>query len=176
MRRHLVFAAFVALLFAPTSPAAAQMGGVSFGAAYGSSRLTGGRSGDFAAGWHAAALTDLALPLVPIGFRVELAYDHLGNKPDGTATEALNVASGTLNAMLSLPFPVVHPYAIGGVGYYHRNGAFGGGAQSKVGYNAGLGVELKLPLVRTFAEARYHSVGFSGNSAHLVPLTIGVLF
>ncbi len=176
MRRYLPLAASVALVFAAVSPAAAQLGGLSVGAAYGSSRLVGGRSGDFKAGWHAEALADVGLPLLPLGLRAELAYDHLGNKAGSTATEALNVASGVLNATLSLPFPVLHPYAIGGVGYYHRNGAFGGGGEGKVGINGGLGVELKLPVIRAFAEARYHSIGFTGSSAHLVPLTLGVVF
>lgn len=175
MRRSFICAALAAL-FATASPVAAQLGGLGFGAAYGSSRLSGGRSGDFNAGWHAEGLADLSLPLLPIGLRAEAALDHLGNKSGGTATEALSVASGVLNATFSLPFPLVHPYAIGGVGYYHRNGAFGGSGASKAGINGGLGVEVKLPVIRAFAEARYHSVGFSDSSVHLVPLTVGVIF
>ncbi len=174
MRRFSVFTAV--LLLAAASPAAAQLGGLSVGAAYGSSRLSGGRSADFNAGWHGEILSDLALPLVPVGFRAELAYDHLGNKPSGTASEALNVVSGVLNATVSLPFPVVHPYAIGGVGYYHRNGALSGGGESHMGVNGGVGIELKLPVLRAFAEARYHSIVFPSSSTHLVPLTVGVIF
>lgn len=175
MRRFTIPAALLALI-AASSPAAAQMGGLNFGAAYGPSRIVGGHSDSFNTGWHAEALSDLSLPLVPIGFRAELAYDHIGNKAGSAATEALTLGSALINATVALPLPMVHPYVIGGIGYYSRNGALGGGREGKGGINGGAGVELKLTTLHLFAEARYHSIGFIGSSVHLLPITIGVVF
>lgn len=152
-------------------PASAQMGALSIGAAIGSVSPQGDVKGSFKTGTHLEALGELSLPLVPIGFRGEVAYDQMGNKTAGAGS--FKVASGVVDATFSMPFPIIHPYAIGGVGYYIHNSAFGA-REGKVGWNAGAGVELKLAVVSAFAEARYHAINYSGGNVRMVPLTIGL--
>ncbi|HEX9109523.1 MAG TPA: outer membrane beta-barrel protein [Longimicrobiales bacterium] len=176
MRRTLVPALALALLAcAGARPAAAQMGGINLGAAVGVSAPSGDISGLFNSGYHIQGLADLSLPLVPIGFRGELAYDQLGAK--GSSPGPLKVASGVFDATFSVPFPVLHPYAIGGLGYYLHNGGAGiGSREGKVGFNGGVGVELKLPVIRVFGEARYHSISYPGTRVAMIPLTVGIVF
>ncbi len=177
MRRTLVPALLVGLLaLAGARPAAAQLGGIALGAAAGVTAPSGDVSGMYNSGYHIQGLADLALPLVPIGFRGEIAYDQMGAK--GSTPGPLKVASGVVDATFSVPFPVLHPYAIGGVGYYLHNGGAGiGSREGKVGFNGGVGVELKLPVIRAFAEARYHTISYSsGTRVAMIPLTVGIVF
>ncbi len=174
MRRFFLGGASLALavLIAP-APARAQMGGIALGGAIGHTAITGSRGGDFKSGLHLEGLADVSLPLVPIGLRGELGYDQLDATTSGDP--ALKVASAVANATFSLPFPVIHPYAIGGIGYYYANSSLNGSRQGKAGLNGGVGVELKLPVIRIFAEARYHSISFSGGHVNLIPLSIGLV-
>jgi len=175
MRRILVPAlALVAL--AGARPAAAQMGGISLGAAAGVTSPSGDVSANFNSGYRFQGLADLSLPLVPIGFRGEIAYDQVPAR--GSTPGPLKIASGVVNATFSVPFPVLHPYAIGGVGYYLHNGSAGiGSREGRVGFNGGVGVELKLPVIRLFGEARYHTISYSsGKRVAMIPLTLGIIF
>jgi len=179
MRRLLVpgllFA--VACLAAPR-PAQAQLGGIAIGAAAGVTAPRGDVGDNFNSGYHIEGLAALSLPLVPIGFRGEVAYDQMGARSGGSAPGALKVASGVVDATFSMPFPLLHPYAIAGLGYYVHNGGAGiGDREGKVGFNAGVGVELKLPVIRAFGEVRYHSVSYSsGTRVGMIPVTVGLVF
>lgn len=163
----------LALLVAAPRPLHAQLGGLSVGAAFGATHPRGEAANGFDDGRHYELLGDLALPLVPIGFRGELAYDQMSRR---TGTGPLKVASGTINATFSLPFPLVHPYAIAGGGYYIHNSSIGSGREGRVGFNGGLGAELHLGSVRTFAEARYHTVSYTDVQLKMIPITVGVIF
>ncbi len=174
MRRLLLVSAPLALAIALTpTPAHAQMGALALGAAIGHTASSGNRGSDFKSGLHLEGLADLSLPLVPIGLRGEVGYDQLDAKTSGNP--ALKVASAVANARFSLPFPVLRPYAIGGIGYYYANSTLTGSSQGKAGWNGGVGVELKLPVIRVFAEARYHSINFSGGHVNLIPLSLGLI-
>ncbi len=174
MRRTLLTGAtlLLAVLLVPRT-AQAQLGGLSLGGALGRTAISGDRGGDFKSGLHVEGLADLSLPLVPIGLRGEVAYDNLD--PTSGTGSSLKVASAVGNATLSLPFPLLHPYAIGGVGYYVAGSALSGSRQGKVGINGGVGLELKLPVIRIFGEARYHSISFNGGHTNLIPLSIGIV-
>jgi hypothetical protein len=176
MRRTLVPALALSLLaLAGARPAAAQMGGINLGFATGVTAPNGHIGGSFDSGYRLQGLADLSLPLVPIGFRGELAYDQMAAKG---APGPLKIASGVLDATFSVPFPVLHPYAIGGFGYYVHNGGVGiGSREGTVGFNGGVGVELKLPVIRLFGEARYHTISYSsGTRVSMIPLTVGIVF
>ncbi len=175
MRRFLLPGLLALACLALARPAHAQLGGISLGAAAGVAKPAGDVKDTFKSGYHIEGLAALSLPLVPIGFRGELAYDQMAAKTSGAGS--LKVASGVVDATFSLPFPVFHPYAIGGLGYYEHNSAIGGGREGKVGINGGVGVELKLPVIRAFGEVRYHSASFSsGTRVGIIPITVGLVF
>lgn len=177
MRRFLVSGLLPALacLAAPAA-AHAQLGGINLGAAFGSTSPSGDIRSGFNSGYHVQGLAALSLPLVPIGFRGELAFDHMRPKASNTSTTGpLELASGVVDATFSVPFPIIHPYAIGGVGYYVHNGSIGT-REGRIGFNGGVGVEIKLPLIRAFGEARYHSIGYPGTRVAVIPLTVGFIF
>ncbi len=175
MRRFLVAGLVLFALALATRPAHAQLGGISLGAAAGVTAPSGDVKDGFKSGFHIEGLAALSLPLVPIGFRGEVAYDQMSNKTSGG--NPLKVASGVVNATFSMPFPVFHPYAIAGLGYYEHNSAVAGEREGKVGFNAGVGVELKLPVIRAFGEVRYHTISFSsGTRIGIIPITVGVVF
>ncbi len=177
MRRFLVPGLLLALA-SMLSPGAAhaQLGGINLGAAAGITSPSADIGGGFNSGYHVEGLAALSLPLVPIGFRGELAYDQLDAKSSNTsASGSLRLASGVVDATFSFPFPIIHPYAIGGVGYYVHNSSIGS-REGQVGFNGGVGLELKLPVIRAFGEARYHSISYPGTHVALIPLTVGIIF
>ncbi len=175
MRRFLVSGLLALTLVAAARPARAQLGGISLGVAAGVANPSGDVKDGFKAGYHIQGLAALSLPLVPIGFRGEVGYDQMDSQTAGAS--ALKVASGVVNATFSMPFPVFHPYAIAGLGYYEHNSAVAGEREGKVGFNGGVGVELKLPVIRAFGEVRYHTISFSsGTRIGIIPITVGVVF
>ncbi len=175
MRRFLAPGLLALACLALPRPVHAQLGGINLGAAVGIANPARDAKDFFKSGVHLEGLAALSLPLVPIGFRGEVAYDQMANKTSGGP--ALKVASGVVDATFSLPFPVFHPYAIAGLGYYEHNSAIGGGREGKVGINGGVGVELKLPVIRAFGEVRYHTISFSsGTGIGIIPITVGVVF
>lgn len=174
MRRFLVPGLLALACLALPRPAHAQLGGINLGAAVGTAKPAGDVDNAFKSGFHIEGLAALSLPLVPIGFRGELAYDEMGAKAAGAS--ALKVASGVVDATFSVPFPVFHPYAIGGIGFYEHNSAVDNGREGKVGFNGGVGVELKLPVIRVFGEARYHTISFSNTRVGIIPITVGLVF
>ncbi len=176
MRRFLVAGLVLFALALAARPAHAQLGGISLGVAAGVAHPSGDVGSAFNTGYHLEGLAALSLPLVPIGFRGEVAYDHM-DASGGATTGALKLASGVVDATFSLPFPVFHPYAIGGLGYYVHSGSGGLGArEGKVGFNGGVGVELKLAVIRAFGEVRYHSISYPGTRVAVIPITLGVTF
>ncbi len=175
MRRFLASGLLALACLAYARPAHAQLGGINLGAAAGIANPAGDVKDGFKSGYHLEGLAALSLPLVPIGFRGEVAYDQMANKTSGAG--ALKVASGVVDATFSMPFPVFHPYAIGGLGYYEHNSVVGGEREGKVGFNGGVGVELKLPVIRAFGEVRYHTISFSsGTRVGIIPITVGLVF
>ncbi len=175
MRRFLASGLLVLACLALARPAHAQLGGINIGAAVGIANPAGDVKDGFKSGVHVEGLAALSLPLVPIGFRGEVAYDQMSAKVSGAG--ALKVASGVVDATFSMPFPVLHPYAIGGLGYYEHSSAVAGEREGKVGFNAGVGVELKLPVIRAFGEVRYHTISFSsGTRVGIIPITVGLVF
>lgn len=179
MRRFLVTGLLALAFTVAARPAQAQLGGISLGVAAGVANPSGDVKSDFKSGVHVEGLASLSLPLIPIGFRGEVAYDQMNKKDSVTdpAITSLKLASGVVDATFSLPFPVFHPYAIGGFGYYVHNGSSGlGDRAGTVGFNGGVGVELKLPVIRAFGEVRYHTVSYSGTRVAVIPVTVGLTF
>jgi hypothetical protein len=134
--------ALAAALTVPTAAARAQLlsAGIGGGAAVGS-RNSRQASSDYA---HALGYVQLGVPLLPVAVR----GDALVTKQStGGGPLALSV-----NAVGSLPIPIVTPYVTAGWGQY----GIGGDLRTR-GWSVGLGVRAKLPVLPgVFAEVRRH--------------------
>ena len=184
MRRSTVAVATLALL-SLLAPAARAQSPVSLGLAGGVALPLSSFSDDVIPGWRALGTLSIGVPMIPIGLRVDAAYDRfaverslLGSTLN--ASGAQRIASVTVNPTYRLPVsaPLVSPYLIGGAGSYNVgcSGDFKCGSSTYFGWNGGAGLKFGALGVHAFAEARYHHVNVSGGSVTYVPVTVGLLF
>lgn len=129
-----------ALLIGATSTAQAQTG-LSLWAGVGGSREAGVSTFAKDAKQLGAQLT---VPLLPLGIRADALL--LGSKVD---TDNL---SYNVNAVATLPLPLVQPYAIAGRGKY----VMAPGGTKEMGWNYGAGVRVGLSRIGAFVEMRRH--------------------
>jgi opacity protein-like surface antigen len=75
---------------------------------------------------------------------------------------------------------LISPYFIAGYGMYHVSASENGidsDAQNKMGWNAGVGVDLPLGPIGGRIEARYHSVSMDNGAKYTyMPITFGIRF
>lgn len=160
---------------------------VRFGIAGGATVPLGDLKDASKTGWHAGALVDVGLPLVPIGFRVDGMWNQLGKKTFADGTEIKNrVIYGTADAVYT--FGSMLPtkfYLIGGIGLYNLKGEVTNSpilsgdvsdTQTKFGVNAGAGLRFQLTGFSTFIEARWHDIFTSGSSTKMIPISVGFTF
>lgn len=153
-------------------PHLSLMGGVSFPKGDASDAQNMGYNGGMGLSFSA--------PMVPVGIRLEAGLHHFPGKDNNAGagfTASTNIWNGTVNATYGLPLPLpVKPYAIAGLGYYGAvvtvDGIPGSTSQSKLGYNAGVGVSFS----RFFTEMRYHHMNTDGSAITFMPLTFGITF
>jgi len=127
-------------------------------------------------GYNGTVAMGINLPFIPVGLRVDGAYNQFGQKTGGTK---LHVMSATGNVVWKLPNIGVAPYLIGGAGLYIPTVTASGlpsASENHFGWNAGAGVNLPLTVVKAFVEARYNSVSVNGGTMQFVPLTFGIMF
>lgn len=123
-------------------------------------------------GFHLQGSLGLQVPLIPVGARADLLWQRFPHEQDGNIT----ARGGLLNATFRLPFPIVRPYVIGGIGtvrHSEPDAAGGDETSSEFAYGLGAGVQLRLIGFGGFAEARFLDWG-NGNRS--IPLTIGITF
>lgn len=96
---------------------------------------------------------ELSFPLFPIDVFVAGEYFF----PDCGSVSDCSFMGGSADLHLSLPFPVLTPYATGGLVY--RRTDVGIGAVADTGFGAGVGVNLGALVLGGYAEARYEFVG-----------------
>lgn len=171
----------VALLALSASAARAQMSGgllpLSFGIA-GGTAIPSGKLGDIAnSGYDLTGMLEFKPPVIPFGLRLDASYNQFGYNHSTSAHGHAHVASLTGNVVLSSSFPIVHPYLIGGLGYYNVSAA-STQSSDNLGFDIGGGVSVSIPLtgVSVFAEARYNYVGTSRASTQFTPVVLGVTF
>lgn len=187
MRRSTVAAAVLAMLTMLTlhAPAARAQSPISLGLAGGVALPMSSFNDDVIPGWRALGTLSIGVPMIPLGLRVDAAYDRfaverslLGSTVN--ASGAQRIASVTVNPTYRLPVsaPPVSPYLIGGAGSYNVGcgGDFKCGSSTYFGWNGGVGLKFGALGVHAFAEARYHHVNISGGSVQYVPVTFGLLF
>jgi opacity protein-like surface antigen len=122
------------------------------------------------AGLRVGAGLEFGVPLVPVGLRVDAAYDRMGLKLDGGTK--LAILSGTANAVLSMP--MMPFYAIGGIGMYNMDA--GDASSTEFGFNVGAGIRLPLPMFSPFVEARFNQINGDGGNFRYVPIVAGIRF
>jgi hypothetical protein len=175
-----MFLAIVATIALVSAPAQAQLGmlkpfqlGIAGGAAQPMSDLSDGAS----TGFNGTVAMAINLPFIPVGIRVDGAYNQFGEKAGSGAK--LHIMSATGNLVFKLPSVGVSPYLIGGAGLYMPTVTAPGLASSTenhLGWNAGAGISLPLAFAKTFVEARYNNVKTDTGSLKFVPVTFGIMF
>ena len=181
MKRSL-FLAIVATIALVSAPAQAQLGmlkpfqlGIAGGAAQPMSDL----SNDASTGFNGTVAMAINLPFIPVGLRVDGAYNQFGEKSGAVAGAKLHIMSATGNVVVKLPSVGINPYLIGGAGLYMPTVTAPGLASSTenhFGWNAGAGISLPVAFAKTFIEARYNNVSVDGGSLKFVPVTFGIMF
>lgn len=126
------------------------------------------------AGWHALGKVDIAIPMSPLGIRVDAMYAQTSHKSPVTGNTKL--AGGTADLVWRIPtaVPGLKPYLVGGGGLYNYNP--GGGSSTKFTWGGGLGTSIGVGPVHGFAEARYLSIQLSGTTIKFAPVTVGLSF
>lgn len=182
MTRKLLAVLALSLIAATPSIAAAQMS-TSFSLAGGIALPRGDGSDQINNGYNVAAGLNIGVPLMPVGVRLEGAYNSFDAKGNtSTNSASANIISATVNGTFGLGLP----YLIGGLGYYSSGGSgtLAGTTvkvdrQNAVGFNGGVGLRFPLGVISTFAEVRYHKMmGDKNNGGDLsyIPITFGINF
>jgi hypothetical protein len=179
VRKSIVPLAVIALL-AAAGTASAQVATilkpVQVGVAGGGAFPLSDFGNSFNTGFNVTGMLGINVPLLPVGFRIDAAYNQFGAK--GTSNVNAKIAGVSGNVLFGIPGAViVSPYLIGGVGYYRvSSSATGSVASNNFGFNAGAGVKIPLVVFSTFIEARYTRVSETAGSTSFAPVTVGVMF
>ena len=142
-------------------------------------------------GFNALAGVQLGAPLLPLKLRIDGSYNRFGLSEDAGDIDAhYQILAGTANAVFALPTPgMVQPYLLAGVGMY--NYKMGGDdvpedveAQTDLGINGGVGVNLSMGGLQLFGEARIHNIfvgdvtvddiTFESEDIRMIPVTVGL--
>ena len=179
MKRLLFLAIATIALVAVPSVSHAQLGlkpfslGIAGGATQPMSALKDGAE----MGYNGTVALGINVPLIPIGLRIDGAYNQFGAKAG--IPGKLRVVSATGNVVWRLPSVVISPYLIGGAGLYMSQVSSTGvtsPTSNNFGWNAGAGLNLPLSVFHAFVEARYNSVKTDTGKMQFVPVTFGIMF
>ncbi|HEV7990721.1 MAG TPA: outer membrane beta-barrel protein [Gemmatimonadaceae bacterium] len=182
MRRSSVTAAALAMLFLFAPTAMRAQSPISLGLGGGVALPLSDFNDDVVPGWRALGTLAIEVPLIPLGLRIDGAYDRFNIEKAliGAAGDAgaRRIASFTVNPTyrLAVPLPLISPYLIGGAGSYNVGCAGNAKCESATsfGWNAGVGLKFGALALHGFAEARYHHVNVGG--VQYVPVTVGIFF
>jgi opacity protein-like surface antigen len=133
----------------------------------------------FSTGYNFTGTVALYPEGMPVGFRLDGAYNQFSAK--GTVKATAKIAGFSGNVMWTVPTvgAQMSPYLIGGIGYYHVSASaagMGSAAENHFGFNAGAGLNIPLSGFSTFIEARYNRISENGGSTSFVPVTFGIMF
>ncbi|MGH7497773.1 MAG: outer membrane beta-barrel protein [Gemmatimonadales bacterium] len=162
-------------MLATASTARAQ--GAEFSLGGGLSIPSGTFSDGSKTGWHGLAAVSFVPTGSPVGIQIDGAYNQFKSKVTGSDAK-LQLISGTANAVYKFKTSEgsrFRPYLIGGGGVYNakpKNPT--GTSQTKFGFNAGAGFDIKAGGVGLFAESRFHDVFTDGPNLKYIPITVGV--
>jgi hypothetical protein len=171
----LVGVALVTLPFGAHAQVSTVAKPVQFGIAAGAAIPTSNLSDLANTGYNGTVTLGFNPAMIPLGIRVDGAYNHFGRKNGGD----VHVSSVTGNLVYKIPGATVSPYAIGGAGWYLADGSalgFVSGSDNHFGWNIGGGITMPLSGFDTFIEARYNQIQGDGGTVSFVPITFGILF
>jgi opacity protein-like surface antigen len=177
-----IFAAAVAvtaLVSLPFAGGAQVKNPVNFGVAAGVAFPTSDLSDITNTGWNVTGMVGINPTMIPLGIRVDVAYNSFALKDETGLDGNINFTSVTGNLVWSVPTTGVSPYLIGGAGLYHVAADipnFFSDSDNKFGWNLGAGIKLPLSGFDTFLEARYHQVQTGDESVKYIPVTFGIMF
>ena len=180
MKRSLFLAITAIALVAAPRVSHAQLGALKpfqIGIAGGGALPMSNLSTTTKTGYNGTVALGINLPFIPVGLRVDGAYNAFSAKAAGGAK--LHVMSATGNIVWGLPIPGLSPYLIGGAGLYMPTvtaPGFASTTENHFGWNAGAGVNLPLSGFKAFVEARYNRISANGGSMEFVPVTFGIMF
>jgi hypothetical protein len=180
LKRSLYLAIAAIALVAVPRVSHAQLGALkplSIGIAGGAAQPMSDLSDGAKLGYNGTLAVGLHLPFIPVGLRVDGAYNQFGEK-EGTGFKTRTV-SATANVVWTLPSIGISPYLIGGGGLYMVSVTPTGAdavTENYPGWNAGAGINLPLSGFKTFIEARYNSVSLDNGRMQFVPVTFGIMF
>jgi len=127
-------------------------------------------------GFNGTVTLGFSPAMIPLGIRVDGAYNHFGRKSGGD----VHVTSVTSNLVYKVSGATVSPYAIGGAGWYRAllgsSFGFASGSRNHFGWNIGGGISIPLSGFDTFVEARYNRIQGDGGTANFTPITFGIMF
>ncbi|MFL5487312.1 MAG: hypothetical protein ACJ8AJ_02405 [Gemmatimonadaceae bacterium] len=180
MKRSLYLAIAAIALVAVPRVSSAQLGMLKpfqLGVAGGATQPMSTTSDVAKLGYNATVAMGINLPFIPVGLRVDGAYNAFGEKEGiGATTHAI---SATGNVVWRLPSVGISPYLIGGAGLYMVSVTPTGAdavTENHLGYNAGAGINLPVSIFKAFVEARYNRISLDGASMQFVPVTVGIMF
>ena len=180
MKRSLYLAIATIALVAAPRVSHAQLGALKpfqLGIAGGAAQPMSDLSNTSKIGYNGTVALAINLPIIPVGLRVDGAYNQFAAKAAGGAK--LHVMSATGNLVWGLPIPGVSPYLIGGAGLYLPQASLAGTTsptEHYFGWNAGAGINLPLSGFKAFVEARYNRISANGGTMEFVPVTFGIMF
>jgi opacity protein-like surface antigen len=133
-------------------------------------------------GWHALAKVDFAIPMAPVGVRVEGLYGRTTHKDQSGAAVPGNtqLAGGLASLVWNVPMraPLFKPYLLAGAGVYHVkvSTSLGDASETKLAFGGGAGGSFGAGPARFFVEGRYLRVQETGGAMTFFPITAGVTF
>jgi opacity protein-like surface antigen len=174
MRRKLVGLAVTTLLIAAAArPAAAQ--------ARGYVGLGGGVNipvGDFKnfnkTGWLGELIAGVTGKSGVLGGRIDGMYLHNTFKGGGGATKLFGANADVVWTPGKRPAKM-HPYLLGGIGFFNVKNDDVANSETKFAWNAGAGLQVHTGnRMDFFVEGRFLTISTTGNSIHMIPLAIGL--
>lgn len=132
------------------------------------------------AGWHATANATFAIPLSPLGIRVDGLYGQTTHKNGVQGNSKLIGGLANVVLQIATAAPMVKPYVLAGGGIYNLKVSFPSvpfdTSETKFTWDVGAGLTLGAGPARFFVEGRYIVIQESGGSTKFIPVTAGLRF
>jgi hypothetical protein len=154
---------------------------VQFGIAAGASLPMSNLSKDANPGFNITWPVGFYPRKLPVGIRVDLAYNNFGEKGNPSFLPAGNLRSisATGNLVYRISSGAIAPYLIGGAGVYNTHSDlpdFVFPPSNFFGWNIGGGIKMALRPFDVFLEAHYNQINVTNGSLKIIPITFGVMY
>ena len=119
MKRLVLSASVLLVLFAAPAALAQGTGGFQFGLSGGASFPTSDWSDAYGTGYNGGIVLYYELPALPLGFRVDGDYRNFSAKTSGAFSRSAEIFDGNANLVIGIRILLVKVYALGGGGFYN---------------------------------------------------------